>query len=339
MKKQSLVQILETLNATEKIELLALLKSQEEPKVDLKSIRQEVAKDSAITCPKCQSQSIVGQGQYRNRKRYMCKDCNSTFNEMSGTVMAGLKKPDKFQQSVELLIDSISIRKVAIKLGISMHTAFDWRHKVLSGLTSVASTKMEGLVECDVKQMSISQKGDKHLNRPLYKRPSDRKTKRGVSNDKISIVVSTDRKGNSQMQVAKVGRIDRDSLERTVGLLIDKDNILCSDSHPSIIAWAKEKHIEHHTFIANKQKIKDKVYHVQYVNSLDSLLERWLIKFFGISSKYLQNYLSWFVLLQKTKNAKDILVAFAKQIMLSNNAINSFNKIPQKYHELITLQY
>jgi len=58
-----------------------------------------------------------------------------------------------------------------------MHTAFDWRHKVLSGLTSVASTKMEGLVECDDKQMSISQKGDKHLNRPPYKRPSDRNTK------------------------------------------------------------------------------------------------------------------------------------------------------------------
>jgi hypothetical protein len=62
------------------------------------------------------------------------------------------------------------------------------------------------------------------------------------------------------------------------------------------------------------------------------------MKFFGISSKYLQNYLSWF-LLQKTKKAKDIQITFAKQIMISNNAINSFKKIPQKYHELITLQY
>ena len=68
---------------------------------------------------------------------------------------------------------------------------------------------MEGLVECDDKQMSISQKGDKHLNRPPYKRPNDRKTKRGVSNGKISIVESNDRKGNSQMQVAKVVCIDR----------------------------------------------------------------------------------------------------------------------------------
>ena len=262
MKKQNLVQILETLCTTEKLELLELLKSQETSKVDLKNIRQEVGKDTVITCPKRQSQLIIGHGQYRYRKRYMCKACNSTFNEMSGTVMAGLKKPDKFQQSVELLIDSISIRRIAIKLGISEHTAFDWRHKVLSGLTSVTSTKMEVLVECDDKQKSISQKGDKNLNRLPYIRPSDRRTKRGVSIDKISIVVSTDRKKNPQMQVAKVGRIDRDSLERTVGLLIDKDNILCSDSHPSIIVWVKEKHIEHHTFIANKQKIKDKFYHV-----------------------------------------------------------------------------
>jgi len=221
MKKQSMVAFFKTLSETDKGELLRLLKSQEVPNVVLKSILQEVSKDSARTCPKCQSQSIIGHGQYRNRKRYMCKECNSTFNEMSDTILAGLKKPDKFQQSVELLIDSISIRKVVIKIGVSIHTAFDWCHKVLSGLTTIIATKMEGLVECDDKQMSISQKGDKHLNWPPYKRPSDRKTKRGVSNDEIFIVVSTDRKGNSQMQVAKVGCIDRDILERTVGLLIN----------------------------------------------------------------------------------------------------------------------
>jgi len=223
MKKQSLVAFFKTLSDTEKGELLRLLKSQEVPNVVLKSIRQEVSKDSAITCPKCQSQSIIGHGQYHNRKRYMCKECHNTFNKSKSIAMARFKKPDKFQQSVELLIDH--------------------------------------------------------------------------------------------------------------------DNILCSDSHPSIIAWMQEKQIEHHTFIANKQKVKDKVYHVQYVNSLDNLLERWLMKFFGISSKYLQNYLIWFVLLQNTKNAKDILIIFAKQIIISNNAINSFKNIPQKYKELITLQY
>ena len=221
MNKQNLISFIATLSDAEKRGLLQLLKSQEAPKVDLKSIRQEVIKDSVITCPKRQIQSIIGHGLYRNRKRHMCKECHSTFNESSGTAMARLKKSEKFQQFVELLIDSLSIRKVAKKLGISTHTAFDWCHKVLPGLTSIISTKIKVLVECDDKQMSISQKGDKHLNRPPYKRPSDRKTKLGLSNDKIFIVVSTDRKGNEQMQVAKVGHIDRDSLERTVGLLIN----------------------------------------------------------------------------------------------------------------------
>ena len=91
---------------------------------------------------------------------------------------------------------------------------------------------MESLVVCDDKQMSISQKDDQHLNRQPYKRPSDRKTKRRVRNERISIVVSTDRNGNLQIQVANVGLIDRVSLERTVVLLINQDNILCSDSHP-----------------------------------------------------------------------------------------------------------
>jgi len=218
MKKQSLVAFFKTLSETDKRELLRLLKSQEFPNVVLKSILQEVSKDSARACPKCQSQSIIELGQYRNRKRYMCKECHNTFNESNGIAMARLKKSEKFQQFVKLLIDTLSIHKVAKKLGISTHTAFDWCHKVLSGLTTIISTKIEGLVECDDKQMSISQKGDKHLNWPPYKRPSDRKTKRGVSNDEIFIVVSTDRKGNAQMQVAKVGHIDRDNLERTVGL-------------------------------------------------------------------------------------------------------------------------
>jgi len=59
---------------------------------------------------------------------------------------------------VKLLIDTLSIHKVAKKLGISTHTAFDWCHKVLSGLTTIISTKIEGLVECDDKQMSIAKK-------------------------------------------------------------------------------------------------------------------------------------------------------------------------------------
>jgi hypothetical protein len=46
-----------------------------------------------------------------------------------------------------------------------------------------------------------------------------------------------------------VGRIDVKSIEKPIGKYMDKQNVLCSDSHPSIVAWASEKQLEHHTFL------------------------------------------------------------------------------------------
>jgi hypothetical protein len=95
-------------------------------------------------------------------------------------------------------------------------------------------------------------------------------------------MVATDRKGNPTMKVAKIGRVDAESIEKTIGELISQKNVLCSDAHPSIISWAKEKQLEHHTFIASRQHIKDKCYHVQHVNSIDNLYERWVKGFYWI---------------------------------------------------------
>lgn len=94
-------------------------------------------------------------------------------------------------------------------------------------------------------------------------------------------------------------RIDSDSVEKTLGSVISSDNILCSDSHPSIILWASNKELEHHTFVASKQHVKSKCYHVQHVNSLDNRYERWIKPFYGVATKYLSQYLNWFVFIQK----------------------------------------
>lgn len=45
--------------------------------------------------------------------------------------------------------------------------------------------------------MNISEKRNQILERDSFKRPSDRKTKRGVSNDKVSVVLACDRTGKT----------------------------------------------------------------------------------------------------------------------------------------------
>ena len=195
-----------------------------------------------------------------------------------------------------------------------------------------------GIVECDDKQLDINNKGSRDLGRKPYKRPSDRQTKRGVSNDKISVMVATDRNNNPMMRIAKVGRIDAESVESTIGTLIKPENVLCSDSHPSIIKWAKEKQVEHHTFIASKH-IKNKCYHVQHVNSIDNRYERWIKPFYGVSTKYLSGYLNWFVFLQKVKNSRSQVVDIAKTIIKNVMAINMYKSIQENYEKLIIPQY
>jgi hypothetical protein len=189
------------------------------------------------------------------------------------------------------MVESLSIRKAAKKLDLNMKTIFDWRHKILSGLSDINGNDFSGIVECDDKQLNVNNKGVRNLERKAYKRPSDREIKRGVSNDKISIMMATDRNNNPMMQIAKVGRIDAVSVQNTIGNFVKSDNVLCSDSHPKIIKWATGRELEYHTHIASKH-IKSTCYHVQHVNSLDNLYERWIKPFYGVSTKYLSGYLN-----------------------------------------------
>ena len=327
-------EILNSLDLSEKKKLYALLKKEIGFIPELDKIKTELNKDQKVLCPHCLSAEIFGHGTYKGRKRYKCKQCKKTFNDFTGTAISGIKKVEKFQEYLELTIESLTIRKAAKKLGVNMKTIFDWRHKLLSSVAAMNGSSFSGIVECDDKQLDINEKGKRNLSRNAYKRASDRTTKRGISNDKVSIMVASDRKGNPVMRVAKMGRIDVESIERTIGELISDKNVLCSDSHPSIISWAKNKELEHHTFVASRQHIKDKCYHVQHVNSLDNLYERWIKPFYGVATKYLPQYLNWFVFLEKVKKSTDPIMDLARAVVSNTGAIKSFREIENTYLKL-----
>jgi transposase-like protein len=49
-----------------------------------------------VRCPHCHSTAIARDGYddtQRNRQRYRCKDCNSRFDDLTGTVLAGHHQP------------------------------------------------------------------------------------------------------------------------------------------------------------------------------------------------------------------------------------------------------
>ena len=82
--------------------------------------------------------------------------------------MSGLKKAGKFEEYLELVMASTTIREAAKVLMVSTRTIFDWRHKLLSSLAAVNGQAFSGIVECDDKQLDMSEKGSRNLGRESH---------------------------------------------------------------------------------------------------------------------------------------------------------------------------
>ena len=142
------------------------------------------------------------------------------------------------------------------------------------------------------------------------------------------MVATCDRKGNKEMVVTARGRISKKDLDRVLGGKLEKTETLCTDSHRSYTAFAKGKGLAHKKFNASKgQRITDKAYHVQNVNNTAMRLRQWMGSFNGVSTKYLQNYLNWFMVLDKIKNSNKRLNQFALYACMAANAWNTWRTV------------
>jgi len=59
------------------------------------------------------------------------------------------KKANKWIPFIECMLNGLSLRKTAEKIGITHVISFYWRHKVLSALARESIGSFEGLVEVD----------------------------------------------------------------------------------------------------------------------------------------------------------------------------------------------
>ena len=112
-----------------------------------------------------------------------------------------------------------------------------------------------------------------------------------------------DRVHSIKLDVSRIGRLKANDIKRTC---MDKNidlssNILTSDKHPSIISFAKGIGIKHETFYA-KNHCRAKVYHVNTINEKANRINNLInIRLKGVSTKYLQNYMNWFGMLELIK--------------------------------------
>jgi len=294
---------------------------------DYSDIHYEEIHKHGIHCPHCSSASIRANGKHKGLRTYYCKECTKYFSETTGTPIAWLKKKDKWRTYLRCMLSGYSLRRCAQETGICLQTSFDWRHKILSGFKSLSPEKFEGISESDDIFFLHSEKGNKHLQRKARKRGRKAK-KAGINDEHVAVIVTSDRAQHKDMQIAGTGRISKKDLDRVVGSKVDEKTVLCTDSHRSYSAFAKSRKIEHHKINVSKgQYVKDKAYHVQHVNNDVKRLRQWMDHFNGVATKYLQNYLNWFLILERLKTSTNKSVEFLTLALSCNRAWFEFKNI------------
>jgi transposase-like protein len=152
------------------------------------------AEDAIRSCPHCQCPKVVGAGSSKDgRKRFKCKECSKTFNAYTGTPLARLHMPEKHIENAQCMIEGLSVREVARKIGVNPKTAFLWRHRLLITSMHDQPAALSGVVEADETFFLECFKGQrKGLPRPAKIRGT-KASKPGLSKEQIPVIVARDR--------------------------------------------------------------------------------------------------------------------------------------------------
>src|SRR3954469_16076041 len=92
---------------------------------------------AAPRCPHCAEAAPPQRwGHASGLRRYRCKACRRTFNALTGTSLARLRKRERWLAYGEALAAGMSLTEAAAHCGVHLTTSFRWRHRFLRAPTA-----------------------------------------------------------------------------------------------------------------------------------------------------------------------------------------------------------
>jgi transposase-like protein len=253
-------------------------------------------------CPHCGHGASVGCGQADGLRRFRCKGCGRSFNALTGTPLARLRKKECWLDFGRSLSEGETVVASAERCGVAVSTAFRWRHRFLTA--PAASPILTGIVEADETFVLLSYKGSRAWERAEQGLPGaeapDREargrggkaTKRGLSHEQVPILVAADRSGAVVSAVLPVDSAD--AIKAVLDPVLSKDALLVTDGGTALACCATGMKISHEVLNQSAGERVRGDLHIQTVNSLHERIKTFLRARRGVATKYLDNYLRWF---------------------------------------------
>jgi transposase-like protein len=259
------------------------------------NLLEQVRWREGLQCPRCRSESVIKHGSYREYQRYLCKDCDRTFNDTTGTIFAhakiGLNK--LLFAFYSFLRFNTSIRQLDAEIDVS-YRSLRRRVEQFAKTLDAPAISLVGPVEIDEFYVSAGKKGRERDSRSRSRGLSKRG--RGTyERDKPPVFTLVDR-GSGQRYVVPAKSAD----EATVRLLLDnheKESLTVStDGFRAYDPLDDAENFHRESVIHGDGEYVDGDAHVNTCESHASLARRWLSPHRGVSKDKLTAYLRPFQL-------------------------------------------
>lgn len=242
-------------------------------------------------CPSCGAGGAWLDGRTpAGRDRYRCPACGARFSALSGTIFANAKLPlHKIMRIVEAMCHNASLRLIELVAEVSHSTAFLWRHKVFSTVSGWQDkVVLSGRVWID----------EMYFEDTRVEREPGAPRRRGLSKDKVCVVVAIDSYGQAMAVVSENGKPSTKRINGALRAHIREGSTIVHDCEKAHNALVRELKLVDERYKAN---VSDPTYLEQMalVNHLCSWIRRYVERFACMKSDNLQAYLDWFVYLHR----------------------------------------
>ena len=294
------MELVKQLSSEERAKLCSMLGGGEQGTQDMDTFLTERRFAGGRVCPICGGTHVQRNGRRANGKqKFICRDCGKTFSITKNTIFDGTRKSlSVWQEFMACMSEGLSLDKTAERCGITHATAFVWRHKVLDAIGEAQKcTELTGIAEADEAFLPVSYKGDKKAfeGDGCGRKPRKRgggNHKRGLSDELVCLPCAVDRKGKAVAKVAKLGKCSAAAVKAVLGGHVSAEATLCTDGDKSYRRFSKGNGNGLVQIKGGKGSVKG-IYHIQHLNAYHTRLKAFLASLKGVSTKYLNNYLTW----------------------------------------------
>ncbi|MEX0892227.1 MAG: hypothetical protein WEB88_08660 [Gemmatimonadota bacterium] len=290
-------------------------------------------------CPRCGSTKVIRWGRFSGRQRYRCHGCRRTFSDLTGTPLAYTKRLRLWPAYCACMLDGRSVRASARRVGIHKDTAFRWRHRILAAHLAAPPRPLRGIIELGETAFPYSTKGQhraegSHAAGRIPGRPAEHLVRVLLLVDRTGAHWSGVIGERGRLVEFHEGRWYRWRLPlRQICRGHGVESALREAVRGDAVLVAKQGRLSKYAAVARRLGMRyrqawgsssleplparrgtvrgrlseslavtqDPLHHLAHVRSYTMRLHAWMPRFRGVATKYLENYLVWYEIVDATR--------------------------------------